>query len=287
MRNLCRFHSLPLAVPLVVLDQECGAGNRCFQHSDGVMQTTSNTRNNAFPTFPRALKLTLLELALTDQTSDADLTRRVQAEFSRRLAVQIATGVQILVNNLREFNGYVALAYIAYNAGSGSANRVVTRGNSQLRPTGVSDAQWEGMCRYGASLFHKSPSTLDIRTGRWRCDKNIPAWFKEVPVHDPQEKIQLVAYQYLRSIRECIRAQKPQTSCDAANHGRREDGSGQIVCGNSNFGVLDKLYNPIRLKPTFFNAAQTDLPQIPEDDLPLKVLATGRLSKMALISGNP
>jgi hypothetical protein len=207
--------------------------------------------------------------------------------FRLNLAVQITAGVQELVQGLRAFSGYVSLAFIAYNAGAGSAAHIATLGRANHRPAGTTDDQWENMCRFGAYLLHQPPTTLRVETGRWQCDRNIPAWFKVVPVRDPQTNLLLISFQYLRSVRECIHPHRPTTPCNATTHGTRQDGSGSIVCQNSRNGVLDKFYNPILLRPSFFKAVQNELPQIAEDNLPLRVLPNGRLVKVQPGSSAP
>jgi outer membrane protein OmpA-like peptidoglycan-associated protein len=46
MRNICRFHGIPLRVGFTILDHECHARglDRGFRHPDGVMQTIAGTR---------------------------------------------------------------------------------------------------------------------------------------------------------------------------------------------------------------------------------------------------
>jgi hypothetical protein len=159
-------------VGYTILAHEGGVG--LFKHRDGVMQTIESSRKDNIPRIPRELKLTLLGLPLTDATSDRTLTSRLQQEFHSRLAVQIATGIQELTENLQRFSCYVALAFVAYNAGPGRAAHVATQGRDNKRPRRVSAQQWEEMCRLGAALLHQPPIAVRVEGTQWRCDVNIP-----------------------------------------------------------------------------------------------------------------
>ena len=284
VRLISQFHSIPWRVPFVVLEHEGGV--RIFNHNDGVMQTTDAAKTGAIRTMPRPLKLTVTGRSLNDLISDADLNTSVRAEFSRRLAVQIACGIQELKNNLDRFNNYIALALIAYNAGPGNAARVVTRGRHTSRPRGTSDELWESECRFAAMLYHQPVSQLRItRPGVWQCDKNIPAWFQHYAVFDRQSSVQLIAFKYLRSFQACIPATAPaRAECNATTHSQRRAGSGNERCQDTRVGALDKIYNPAHLAPAYRTAAGTHLPAITDDGLPLKA-QNGRLVKMPHASG--
>ncbi len=79
------------------------------------------------------------------------------------------------MTDLERFNGYVALAFQAYNAGAGWAYYTATLGRSKKKPRGLGPQEWEDMCRFGASLLHQSPSKVRVAQGVWQCDANIPA----------------------------------------------------------------------------------------------------------------
>lgn len=280
MRAVCDFHGLPFALGLTILDHESPSPlQRGFSHGDGVMQTIASARASIIPRIPRPLARVLLGLPAGNAAQDATLTTRLNQEFHRRLAVQIAAGVQEYVEGLRAFNGYVALGFIAYNAGKGSAAHIATGGQHQRRPAGISDARWETMCHLGAARLHQSPSAVDIQQARWRCDKNIPAWWREIQVRDRSSRLLLISYQYLRSIRACIPRNRPTVACTAANHGQRQAGTGTLKCEMTRKGVLDKLYDPRLLRRELFTAASAHLTAIQDDMRPLKVTG-GRIVKM-------
>ena len=280
LRSICSYYGIPWRVAYTLLQHE--GGIRLFTHHDGVMQTTLGARNAIIPLIPRVLKLGLLGRSLADiTTSERDLTAAIKSEFPRSLPIQIAVGVQELMTNLERFNGYVALAYQAYNAGSGWAYYTVTAGARKTRPANVTAAQWEDMCRIGAAILHQSPSSVRINDGVWQCDANIPTWFSHVAVFDRQSGLQLIAYKYLRSISQRIRGQRPATPCTQAVHKQRQPGTGQFVTSQTRDGSLDKLYQPNKLGQAYAQAAQ--LGPITDDGLPLKV-ELGRLVKMPLMS---
>jgi hypothetical protein len=282
VRLISRFHGIPWRVPFVILEHE--GGIRAFDHPDGVMQVTDAAKPRAIHAMPRELKLVLAGRALTDQIATAPLDAAVRTEFPRRLAVQIAGGIQLLKNALDRFAGYVALAYVAYNAGDGSAARVVTGGRATNRPAGTTDELWESMCRFAASLYHQLPRDVRIATGQWQCDANIPAWFRRFAVFDRNSGQNLIAYPYLRSIQSCIRPVRPAIPCTRASHGQRHDGAGNVACSTTRAGAFDKLYAPAQLGQLYRDAIAGFLAPIPQDNLPIKVL-DGRLVKMPLASG--
>ena len=284
MRAICRMHNIPFALGLTVLDHECdGPLAQGFRHPDGLMQTTRPARASTIPRIPRPLAKLLLELPPGAPVDDAELNRRLHAEFSRRVAVQIATGVQELAEGLRVCSGYVALALIAYNAGQGNAAYIATQGKAQRRPAGSDAATWETMCRLGSAILQQAPKAVNVEPGRWRCDMNIPAWYREFRVRDRPTGLLLISYQYLRSVPACIREQKPTDACTAANHKERRDGSGPMKCQPTRAGVLDKLYEPRRLRRALYDAAAGALPAIVQDSRPLKIEA-GQFVKMPLAS---
>jgi hypothetical protein len=282
LKLIGQYHEIPWRIGYTILEHEGGV--ELFEHHDGVMQSTSDARKDTIPNVPRDLKLALLGLPPGDLRPDATLNQMLHGEFPRRLAVQIATGMQEIKDNLQKFSGYVALAWQAYNAGAGWGFYTVTAGQGKQRPRGVSDTAWENMCRYGASLLHQLPGEVRVGAGVWQCDANMPGWHRLFQVKDRTSGLTLVSYHYLRSINACIQSQHPNIPCDQAHHKQAGPGSGQVVCSRSRAGALDKLYNPAKLRSAYYNAVRSELePVVPEDSLPLKVV-DGQLVKMPLVS---
>jgi hypothetical protein len=283
LKALAAYWSIPWQVPYTILEHEGGVA--LFRHHDGVMQTIADARTTIFPRLPRELKLAALGLPADDPTPDAQLTRTLHAEFPRRLAVQIAAGTQELVTGLRNFNGYVALAFIAYNAGTRSAASIVRRAAGPQGATG-SSANWERGCLAGATLLHRPESGAVVSMGQWQCDKNLArpgniasGWFKRYAVHDRATGIQLIAFQYLRRIRTQIRQNRPPIACSPANHKQRLDGSGEIITQLSRWGALDKLFDPSKLSRPYREAAAGELAARVDDGTPLKIV-NGTLTRV-------
>ena len=260
-------------------------GVRKFNHADGVMQTIASARESHIPRIPRALKLALLELPSSDQSSDKQLNQLLHKEFHRRLAVQIATGMQELKSALSKFNGYVALAFSAYNTGSGNVSLLVTKRKHNKRPRDVTDAQWEEMCRTAAALLHQKPGDARVAQGIWLCDPNLRTG-KWIPrygsrMYDKKTGLRLTGFQYLRSIRGFVPSQGPTTKCDfnVPKKDRVQPGSGELKYSTTRVGALDKLYDPRNLGKAYYEPAKDQLPAINDDSLPLKV-ANGKLVKV-------
>jgi hypothetical protein len=284
LKALGVYWSVPWQVPYTILEHEGGVS--LFRHHDGVMQTIADARATIIPRLPRGLKLAALGLPANDATPDEQLARTLHAEFPRRLAVQMVAGTQELVTGLRNFNGYVALAFIAYNAGTGSATAIARRAAGPQGATG-SAANWERGCLAGAAILHQPPANVVVSMGRWQCDKNLATpskptsgWFKRYGVSDRATGIQLIAFQYLRSIRTQIRKNPPGVPCSAANHHQRLDGTGDLVTERSRWGALDKLLDPTKLKRSYQQAAPGELTTIADDGVPLRIV-NGRLTRVA------
>lgn len=276
LKFICRFSNIPWRIAYNILQHEGGLGR--FKHQDGVMQTIKGTRDAIIPKIPPKIKLVLLGLPLTDKATENSLNRRLRKEFTRRLAVQIAVGIQVLIDNLRKFNGYIALAYVAYNTGSG-AYKVVT-GGERRRPRRISDSQWEKMCWTAASLLHQSPNEVRVEKGTWRCDNNIPTWYVTARVFDHETGRELNGYKYLRRYKICRREKRPEIPCNIENHRKKHRGSGRLICQTKRNGVLDKLYDPRKYGKKYYRIVRNDLDFIQDDNLPLKVV-NGRLVKLS------
>ena len=130
--------------------------------------------------------------------------------------------MQKIVIGLRAFNGYAALALIAYHAGLDNAYRIATSGLGKAKqgpqfPAGTTEADWEKACHFGASLLHQPVSAVKIKKGSWLCDAKNSTWKAKAdfPVWDSTDKVHLIAYQYLRSIPGCMLPSPPSAACNA------------------------------------------------------------------------
>jgi hypothetical protein len=275
LQPLATVLGIPWPLAFIVLEHEGGV--RLFHHHDGVMQTIASARDTIVPLLPRALKLALLGMPATDPTTDAALNAAIHREFPRRLAIQLATGTMELARGINRFNGYVALALVAYNAGTGSAYRVAT---GQAPPSGAwpSGDEWERYCRQGASLLHQRPPAVLVADGVWQCDQNLAdaskpgsGWFRKFEVRDGRTRRLLIAYQYLRGVDACIREGRPTVPCSAANHAQRMPGTGERRCSRTRDGSLDKLYDAAKLGPSY-RAAAAGFPVLTDDGAPVRVV---------------
>jgi hypothetical protein len=282
LRALGAVLGIPWQLPYTVLEHEGGV--RLFPHNDGVMQTISVARDTILPRLPRDIKLAVIGLPASDTTTDAELVRTLHAEFHRRLAVQIAAGTHELATGLRNFNGYIALACVAYNAGTGSATHIVRRAGGPQGATGTPE-KWERACFAGARLLHQPVSAVVVAIGQWQCDKNLASpkrsgWYKRYGVTDRATGIQLIAFQYLRSVTTQIRRVPPTIACEPATHKKRLDGSGAFISETSRWGMLDKLFDPGKLKKSYREAATGQLAPIADDGTPLRIV-NGQVAKVA------
>src|SRR6266516_5939862 len=278
VKLLSEYYRIPWRVPYVVLEHEGGV--EIVKHGDGVMQTTRVARRNIIPRLPRELKLALLERADNDGLSDKKLNAAIAAAFPRRLAVQIAFGVQELVTNLRHFAEYVALALIGYNAGAAWPAWVAMRGAAKKRPPKMTDEEWESRCRFAAALYQQAPAALQIPEGSYQVDANIPTWFRTFSVCDKPSGQQLIALQYLRRIVSKIHRDPPTAAPTWAIHRTRDPGSGPVIEVKSRVGALDKLYDPAKMRKAYRLAAP-ELEPIADDGLPLRAVVLA-FAKMPL-----
>jgi hypothetical protein len=283
LKPLAAYWNISWRLPFTILEHEGGV--RLFRHHDGVMQTIAAARQTILPALPRPLKLMLLGLPAADATPETALAAALEREFHQSLAVQIAAGTQELVNNLREFNGYVALAFVGYNAGSSSAYWVATGRSPKARPRPTGKA-WEDACRIGATLLHQSPTAVDVKQGVWRCDANLAqaakpgsGWFRKFEVRDRRTGRLLIAYQYLRSVKACIPAGRPGIPCGWRNHRQELPGSGRLDCSQTRIGALDKLHDPGKFASPYRQVAQAQFSAILDDGWPLKA-ANAQLAKV-------
>jgi LAS superfamily LD-carboxypeptidase LdcB len=269
VKQLSATAGLPWQLSYNTLDHEGGV--RLIGHRDGVMQTTDGARSDAVRRMGRDLLLMLLGRPRTDSSTDDLLRQAVLAAFPQSLAVQIACGIEELRHCVRQFAGYVALGHVAYNAGPGWVNYVITNGKFKKRPQGLTETQWEAACRAAAVKYHQSPTAVDVPQGLWQCDSHI-GWFKAFFVRDRGTRLTLPAYQYLRQIPTQITSAPPGEAClnAPAMHRQRRSGGGGMVGGRSRVGVLDKLYDPSRLSADYYRLVKSELNPITDDGAPLR-----------------
>jgi hypothetical protein len=134
-------------------------------------------------------------------------------------------------------------------------------------PANLADATWLTTCRTWAARLHAGNVT--IGNGWWQCDSNMPGWFAAARVEDSAGHW-LAGYKYLRSFTFQIHKNPPALACDAANHKKREPGTGALENRTSRKGVLDKLYDPTLLARAYVNAVSGGMNAITDNQRAIK-----------------
>lgn len=280
MKEISAFHNIPWRLGYTIMVHE--GGLKYLKHHDGVMQTTAGARKSTIPTIPLSLMRWLLDLPSTDTQTSFTLARLIEQKFKQNLKIQIGVGVQELLNNLRALNGYVALAYQAYNVGRGWSYWTITLGASKNKPKNISATDYETACRKAAAALHVGHQQVRVSDGTWQCDKNMPGWFRHYAVFDKTSNRQLIGYKYLRSFVGKYYKNKPAIACNLSTHGseHRQKGTGPLVTETSRDGALDKLYSPAKMSKDYFDAVKNEISALLDDGLPLKVNSSGKLVKV-------
>lgn len=278
MKEISGYHGIPWRLGFTIMEHE--GGLRYLKHHDGVMQTTAGSRKSTIPTIPLPLMRWLLGLPTTDPQTTSTLARLIEQNFKQNLKIQIGVGVQELLNNLRALNGYMALAYQAYNVGRGWSYWTITQGASKNKPKNISAPEYESACQKAAASLHVGQQNVRVSEGSWQCDKNMPGWFRHYAVFDKTSQKQLIGYKYLRSFGGQYRKNKPALVCSLSTHAKREKGTGPLVSETSRDGVLDKLYSPAKLSKPYYDAIKNEVSALVDDGLPLKVNTSGKLVKV-------
>ncbi|MFC1465363.1 MAG: C39 family peptidase [Candidatus Brachytrichaceae bacterium NZ_4S206] len=159
---------------------------------DGVLQVTPATRASVISRMPRALKLTALDLSDDPAMGDADLNARFAQAFEQKhLLVQTLTGGWYVKEQLDRFNGYVALAGLAYNAGPGRARREV-------------EEKWGGDLLRAALQYHKRigarSDEVTVQPGIPTVDTATGVQWIRFPVTANDTGLEIFQYLYLRQV---------------------------------------------------------------------------------------
>jgi hypothetical protein len=187
-----------LGLPPLLLKAFMGVEGANVNHPDGVLQVTASTRAAVIKRISRAIKLAALGLNDDPAIDDDDPSpvgtslnnRFAQAFAAKNLLVQVLTGGQYIREQLDRFNGYVALAGLAYNAGPGRAAKAVEQfGSDPFR---------------AALQYHKriGPGVNDVtvQPGIPSIDAATGAKWIRYPVTANDSGIELFQYLYLRQV---------------------------------------------------------------------------------------
>lgn len=159
---------------------------------DGVLQVTPATRQGVIARIPRALKLAALNLSAASTLSDAALNNRFGQAFANKdLLVQTLTGAWYIKEQLERFEGYVALAGLAYNVGPARAQREVKQ-------------KWGGSLLNAALQYHKrigkGINEVTVHPGIPAVDAATGAKWIRYPVTANDTKKEIFQYLYLRQV---------------------------------------------------------------------------------------
>jgi hypothetical protein len=181
-----------LNLPPLLLKAFMGVEGAVAGHRDGVLQVIPSTRAALIPRIARPLKLAALGLADDPALGAADLDSRFAKAFDDGdLTVQVLTGGTYIKEQLDRFNGFVALAGLAYNAGPGRANKEVT-------------TKWGGDPQRAALQYHKRIGTgggqVTVQAGIEQVDPATGARWTRFPVTANDSGAEIFQYLYLRQV---------------------------------------------------------------------------------------
>ena len=180
-----------MQLPALLLKAFLGVEGANVNSPDGVLQVTAGTRPTVIGSIPRALKLAALGQNDDPALSDADLNVRfAQAYVDKNLVVQVMTGAQYIQEQLNQFNGFVALAGLAYNAGPARARAVI--------------GDFGGDPLATALQYHKSIGTgvdqVTVQAGIPQTDPNTGAQWVRYPVTANDSGKEIFQYLYMRQV---------------------------------------------------------------------------------------
>jgi hypothetical protein len=180
-----------MKLPALLLKAFMGVEGADPNHRDGVLQVVPDTRATLIPRIPRASKLAALNLPADSALSDAALNEQfAQAFVDKNLTVQVMTGAQYIKEQLDRFNGYVALAGLAYNTGPGRAQNVIDT--------------FDGDPRLAALQYHKqigtAPDQVTVQPGVDSVDQATGVHWIRYPVTANDTGKEIFQYLYLRQV---------------------------------------------------------------------------------------
>ncbi len=199
-----------MQLPPLLLKAFLGVEGADANSPDGVLQVTAGTRPYVISRLSRTTKLMALGLSDNPSLSDVDLNARFAASYAAKdLLVQVLTGAQLIREQLDQFDGYVVLAALAYNAGTVKAHDVINT--------------FGGDALHTALQYHKSiGSGLDqvtVQPGIVQTDPSNGKQWVRFPVIANDTSLEIFQYLYMRQV-----------------PGR-------------NFGILDFIFRPALLAP--------------------------------------
>ncbi len=178
-----------LELPALLIKAFIAVEGAAVGHRDGVLQVIPSTRAGVIARISRTGKLAALGAAANP--ADADLNAQfAQAFDSGNLNVQVLTGAQYIREQLDQFNGIVALAGLAYNAGPGGARSVIDSSG--------------GDPYTAAAQYHRTIGTaaaqVTVQVGIGQIDPATGSHYTRYPVTANDTGREIFDYQYLRQV---------------------------------------------------------------------------------------
>jgi hypothetical protein len=180
-----------MPLPALLLKAFLGVEGANANSPDGVLQVTAVTRPDVIGRISRALKLAALNQTDDPALSEADLNARfAQAYVDKNLVVQVMAGAQYIQEQLNQFNGFVALAGLAYNAGPEKARAVISDFGADPLTT--------------ALQYHKSIGTgldqVTVQAGISQTDPSTGKQWVRYPVIANDSGKEIFQYLYMRQV---------------------------------------------------------------------------------------
>lgn len=181
-----------LGLPVLLLKAHICVEGANPNHRDGVLQVIPSTRAGVIRRLPRALKLDALAAPVDDPRADDDLNADFSAAFQgRNLYAQVLCGGLYVREQLAQFEGFVALAGLAYNAGAGAARSVI-------------DQRYGGDAHYAALQYHRrvgtGPDDASVGAPEIRTDLATGVRYTYFPVRANDTGVDIFQYLYLRQV---------------------------------------------------------------------------------------
>lgn len=180
-----------MQIPTLLLKAFMAVEGANADHRDGLLQVIPSTRTGVIGRMTRQHKLAALNLGDDPELKDAELNARFGLAYAaKNMLVQALTGAQYIKEHLDQFQGYVALAGLAYNAGMGRALRVLKEFGSDPYIT----------ARQYNKRIGKEGEDVTVQPGIEQIDPATGAKWIRYPVLANATGQEIFQYLYLRQV---------------------------------------------------------------------------------------